>query len=133
MTLFYESDLMVHIHSSWSSPVKLRQMLFGGEKKMLVYNDIEPTEKIKIYDSGLLFNEEFKDQILVDYRIGDVFIPKYDTKEALSVMIEDFYDSVAGKRDPVAHAKSALEIINILECAEKSIQHHGKEIKINAI
>lgn len=133
MTLFYNSGLMVHIHSSWSSPVKLRQMLIGCDKKMLVYNDIEPTEKIKLYDSGFILNEESKDQVLVDYRIGDVYIPKYDTTEALSVMIQDFYDSITKKKDPVANAKSAIEIINTLECAGKSIKQQGKEIRIKAI
>lgn len=130
LNLFYDSELISHIHCSWSSPVKIRQMLIGGNKKMLIYNDIEPSEKIKLYDSSFLLTDEQKGSILVDYRIGDVYIPKYDTREALSIMIEDFYLSVVSKKMPLANSDFSLEIIKILDCAQESMIKNGKTIEL---
>lgn len=131
ITLNYSSDLIVHINSSWTSPVKVRQMLIGGNKKMLVYNDIEPTEKLKIYDSGYeIRTDEEKQKILVDYRIGDVYVPKYDTTEPISILIRDFYDAVVHKKEPEANWKEILETTLILSCADRSLKNNSKEIKI---
>ncbi|MDD4216602.1 MAG: Gfo/Idh/MocA family oxidoreductase [Bacteroidales bacterium] len=130
LNLFYDSELISHIHCSWSSPVKIRQMLIGGDKKMLIYNDIEPSEKIKLYDSGYNFTEEQKGSVLIDYRIGDVFVPKYDTREALSYMIEDFYNAVKNKTKPLANADFSIEIIKILDSAQKSMCQNGKTIEL---
>ncbi|HOE03872.1 MAG TPA: Gfo/Idh/MocA family oxidoreductase [Bacteroidales bacterium] len=131
LNLFYQTDLIAHIHSSWSSPVKVRQMLVGGDKKMLVYNDIEPSEKIKVYDSGFITDDNKKEQILVDYRTGDVFVPKHDTREALSTMVDDFAQSVKTGKKPLADANSAIQIIQILTAAKQSITQNGKEVKLS--
>jgi predicted dehydrogenase len=131
ITLNYSSDLIVHIHSSWTSPVKVRQMLLGGNKKMLIYNDIEPTEKLKIYDSGYeIRSDDDKQKMLVDYRIGDVFVPKYDTTEPLSLMIQDFYDAVITEKEAVANFKEILDTTRILSCADESLKNKSKEIFI---
>ena len=131
ITLNYSSDLIVHIHSSWTSPVKVRQMLVGGNKKMLIYNDIEPTEKLKIYDSGYeIRTDDEKQKMLVDYRTGDVFVPKYDTTEPLSIMIQEFYALVALQKSHEDHFREILETTNILASANKSLKNNSKEIKI---
>ncbi|MBX7050962.1 MAG: Gfo/Idh/MocA family oxidoreductase, partial [Flavobacteriales bacterium] len=91
LTVNYDSDFIAHFSCSWSSPVKIRTMLLGGDKKMVVFNDMEPTEKIKIYDTAhTVSSDEEKQRVLVDYRVGDVYIPKLEIKEALGGMAKDF-------------------------------------------
>lgn len=129
LTVNYQSGFIAHFNCSWTSPVKLRTMLIGGDKKMLLYNDLEPTEKIKIYDTGYDHRtDEEKVKVLVDYRTGDVFIPKLDSKEALSGMAADFYNSAKNKTKPVSNFESGLSVIRILEASQISIKNNGKEI-----
>ena len=81
MTINYRSGFIAHLNFSWTSPVKVRTMLIGGDKKMIIYNDVEPTEKIKMYDTAYEHKtDEEKNQILVDYRVGDIFVPKINNK-----------------------------------------------------
>lgn len=132
LTLNYPSDLIAHFNCSWSSPVKLRQMLFGGDKKMVLYNDMEPTEKVKIYDSGFdIKSDEEINKIKVDYRIGDIFIPKLKTTEALTGMAKDFIGSVTTGKQPVSDWKVGLTVVKILEGADASIKAKGKEVLLN--
>jgi predicted dehydrogenase len=131
LTLNYQSDLIAHFNCSWSSPVKIRKTLIGGEKKMIVYDDMEPTEKIKIYDTGYDYKtDEDRQKILVDYRVSDIFIPKLDFKEALQSMAEDFVESIIQQREPVSNKTMAMEIVKILEASNASIKNNGKEIYI---
>ncbi len=128
LTLFYNSDLIIHIHCSWSAPVKIRQMIIGGDKKMLIYNDIEPSEKIKIYDSGITFNSDEKERILIDYRRGDVFVPKYDTMEPLKIMIDAFANCVIRNQQDIQNLQISLKIAQILDKAKLSLQNQGKTV-----
>ena len=106
-------------------------MLIGGDKKMIVYNDMEPTEKVKIYETGYnVRNDEEKRNIMVDYRVGDIYVPKIATNEALSLMSADFVDSVMNKKQPFADTQIALNVVKILEAAGLSIKNKGKEIKL---
>src|SRR5688572_4154762 len=99
MTVNYNSDFIAHFNVSWLSPVKVRQTLIGGDKKMLVYNDLEPSEKVRIYDTGFKHKtDEDKTKIMVDYRTGDVFIPKLNSQEALAGVAKDFVQSIIEKR-----------------------------------
>lgn len=131
LNLNYQSDILAHFNCSWTSPVKLRQMLVGGDKKMLLYNDMEPTEKVKIYDTGYNYkSEEEKNRILVDYRIGDVFIPKLETKEALLGMANDFVNAVINGSKSICDAQLGISVVKVLEASQLSIKNGGKEIKI---
>jgi predicted dehydrogenase len=131
MTINYQSGFMAHFSCSWSSPVKIRSVLIGGDKKMILYNDIEPTEKIKIYDTGYsVKSNEDKQKILVDYRTGDVFIPKLDTREALAHMANDFIQSIIKSTSPVSNYELGIDIVKILEAADNSLKENGKEIKL---
>jgi len=106
-------------------------MLIGGDKKMVVFNDLEPTEKIKIYDTGYNHKtDEEKKRILVDYRAGDIFIPKIENKEALSGMAADFISAIINNTTPISNYQSGLSVIKILEASQKSIKNQGKEIII---
>ena len=130
LTLFYENNKIAHFNCSWISPVKIRQMLIGGDKKMIVFNDLETTEKIKIYDKGYsIVPESDRDKLLVDYRIGDITIPKLPQTEALGAMSKDFINAIQNNTEPLSSWKSGLEVVKILEAAEKSIQNQGKYIE----
>jgi len=129
LTVNFESGFIAHFNCSWTSPVKIRLMLIGGDKKMIVFNDVEPTEKIKIYDTGYsVKTDEDKQKLLVDYRTGDIFIPKTPSTEALALMAEDFAQSILKNKVPVADYKSGLSVIKILEASNESLRNHGKEI-----
>lgn len=132
LTVNYSSDFIAHFNCSWSSPVKIRTMLLGGDKKMVVFNDMEPTEKIKIYDTAhTVSNDEEKQRVLVDYRIGDVFIPKLEMKEALGGMAKDFIDAIDKGTTPIASWKSGLNTIRILEASQVSIKEKGREVVLD--
>jgi predicted dehydrogenase len=131
MTVNYNSDFIAHFNCSWTSPVKVRQTLIGGDKKMIVYNDLEPSEKVRIYDTGYnMKTEEDKKKIMVDYRTGDVFIPKLASHEALSAVANDFVQSIITKKEPRANAILGMKVVQILEASQESIKNHGKEVKI---
>lgn len=131
LTVNYASNTLAHFSCSWSSPVKIRTMLVGGDEKMIVFNDMEPTEKIKVYDTAhSVSSDEDKRRVLVDYRVGDVYIPKLNNVEALSGMAADFIDAITNGSTPIASWQSGLNTIKILEAAQKSIKSGGAEVKI---
>jgi predicted dehydrogenase len=128
MTLKYKSGLIAHFDCSWSSPVKVRQTLIGGSKKMIVYNDVEPSEKIKIYDSGSQLKKN-KSDVLIDYRTGDIQIPKIELKEGLSSMAADFLNAVKTGKKPISDSQLGLEVVKILTLADWSMKQGGKPVK----
>ncbi|TMI74211.1 MAG: Gfo/Idh/MocA family oxidoreductase [Bacteroidetes bacterium] len=131
MTVNYDSDFIAHFNVSWTSPVKVRQTLIGGDSKMIVYNDLEPSEKIRVYDTGFRHKtEEDKTKIMVDYRTGDVYIPKLSTQEALLGVANDFVQSIIGKKEPKANGCLGRQVVRILEASQKSIKENGKEVCI---
>jgi predicted dehydrogenase len=131
MTVNYEQDFIAHFNCSWTSPVKIRQTLIGGDSKMIVYNDLEPSEKVRVYDTGYDHRtDEELNRIRVDYRNGDVYIPKLNSKEALFSVAEDFISSIIYKNTPLSNAYLGLEVVKILEASEISIKNNGKEVKI---
>ncbi len=131
MTVNYNSDFIAHFNCSWTSPVKVRQTLIGGDKKMIVYNDLEPSEKVRVYDTGYDHKtDDVKTKIMVDYRTGDVFIPKLSSQEALAGVAKDFITSIQQKKEPVANAHLGMQVVKILEASQESIKNKGKEVKI---
>jgi len=131
MTLKYPSGFIAHFNCSWSSPVKVRSTLIGGDKKMIVYDDINPTEKIKVYDSGYVCRtEEDKTKMQVDYRIGDIHIPKVSTHEPLRKMLEDYVSCIQTGNTPTSNWKLALQTVKVLEAAELSLKLKGQEVII---
>lgn len=131
MTVNYDSDFIAHFNVSWTSPVKVRQTLIGGDSKMIVYNDLEPSEKIRLYDTSYNHKlEEYENKIMVDYRTGDVYIPKIGTQEALSGVANDFVQSIIHKKEPRANAHLGKQVVRILEASQVSIKNQGKEVCI---
>src|SRR5690606_9406861 len=124
LTVNFASGFIAHFNCSWTSPVKVRMMLIGGDQKMILYNDLEPTEKIKIYDSGYTYsNDEERKQVMVDYRTGDIHVPKLATTEALLGMANDFISCIQEIRVPVSSCFLGLDVVRILEASSKSIKH----------
>ncbi|MFH1386208.1 MAG: Gfo/Idh/MocA family oxidoreductase [bacterium] len=128
LTLNYKSAMIAHFTLSWSSPVKIRKTLIGGTKKMVVYDDLEPTEKVRVYDTGFKPSESQK--LLIDYRVGDIYIPKIEQTEALCELAKDFMAAITTGKAPLSDAKKGLEVVRILEAAERSIKNHGQEVKL---
>jgi len=133
ITLFFASGTIAHINVNWMSPVKVRQILVGGDKKMIIFNDVEPTEKIRIYDRGVTVGHD-KDQMykkLMTYRLGGVDIPALPGNEALKIEINHFFDCIEKSQQPITNAESGLRIIQMLEAINRSIGQRGQVIELS--
>jgi predicted dehydrogenase len=131
ISIYFENNCFAHFHVNWTSPVKLRRMIAGGSRKMLVFDDMENFEKLKIYDSGIEIKEKLGIyDALVQYRIGDMYSPKVNQTEALTVGVEEFINSILEKRKPLTNGEDGLKVVEILEAAEKSIKQKGVLIEL---
>jgi predicted dehydrogenase len=131
ITFFYQSNMIAHFNCSWVSPVKIRKVLIGGEQRMIVYDDLEPTEKVKIYDYGYKVRTDWqKNKMLVDYRVGDISVPQLDRTEALRGVTDDFIQSIETGKEPVSGWRSGLAVIRLLEAAQKSLRRKGREVAV---
>ena len=131
ITVFFDSNIIAHFNVNWLSPVKIRMTLIGGEKKMLVWNDLESDEKVKIYDRGV--NIEDKEgiyELLVSYRSGEILIPVVDKTEALKLEAEYFIDCVENNKTPINDGHAGLNVVRILEASDHSIKNNGKIVKL---
>ncbi len=134
LTLHYADDMIAHFSCSWTSPVKVRRILIGGSEKMILYDDIEPTEKVKIYNTGYrvtsVLSEEDRYKILVDYRVGDIYTPKLDQTEALRGVAQDFIAGICQGKTPLSSWQSGLDVVRVLEAAQQSIKNRGREVSL---
>jgi predicted dehydrogenase len=131
LTVFFDNGLIAHFHNNWLAPVKIRTILLGGSKKMILYDDMEASEKIKVYDKGVeIGNGNGDHQLRIGYRLGDMWAPKLDHTEALRLMAKEFVDSVENGRPPLTDGTSGLNVVKILEASEMSIKHRGREVKL---
>jgi predicted dehydrogenase len=135
--LRFPEEFIAHFHFNWLSPVKIRRTLLAGSRKMIVYDDIEPTEKIRIYDKGVMVTQtedaadkEAAYQTLVSYRTGDVWVPKLDSTEALHHVCCEFLSAIMEKRRPLTDGHSGLRVVRLLEAAQASISQQGRAIKL---
>ena len=134
LTVNYKSGFIAHFNCSWTSPVKVRMMLIGGDRKMILYNDLEPTEKIKVYDTGYSHTtDEDKKKVMVDYRTGDIHVPKVSTSEALLGMANDFISSIKLGHQPRSSCQIGYEVVRILEASNQSIRHNGREVLLENV
>jgi predicted dehydrogenase len=127
ITVYFPRNVIAHVNVNWLSPVKVRTTLIGGEQKMLVWNDLEADEKIKVYDRGVkITSREDVHELLVSYRSGDVWAPRVEQTEALKVELEYFVDCVVNGTTPVNDGAAGLRIVNLLEAADQSLKERGK-------
>jgi len=125
ITLYFPNEVIAHINVNWLSPVKVRTTLVGGDKKMLVWNDLEADEKVKIYDRGVqVTNTEGLYNLLVNYRSGDMWAPRLEQAEALRQELSYFVDCVTKDQTPFNDGQAGLRIVKILEDASESLSRH---------
>ena len=137
LMLQFPDDFIAHFHFNWLAPVKIRRTLIAGSRKMILYDDIEPTEKVRVYDKGVTANRsddrEANYQTLVSYRTGDVWAPKLDATEALHYVVAEFLDSIRNQRRPLTDGAAGLRVVRLLEAAQKSIKKGGQRIPLSSI
>lgn len=143
LTLFFDSNLIAHIHVNWLAPVKVRRTLIGGSQKMIVYDDLEPSEKVKVYDKGITLNNnganqngagesgvDRKHQLLIGYRTGDMWAPQLSVTEALWTEASHFVACIEDGKRPLTDGEAGLRVVQILEAATESMSAQGRPITI---
>jgi predicted dehydrogenase len=132
VTVQYPGNLLGHLHVNWLAPVKVRTTLIGGTKKMIVYDDTEPSEKVKIYDKGVDYHQKKEDvyQMLVQYRSGDMLAPRLEATEALRLVSKEFTDSISENRKPLTDGVAGLRVVKLLQASNQSIKEKGKVIEL---
>ena len=132
LTLFFDDDIIAHINVNWLSPVKIRRTLVGGSKRMIVYDDLETSEKVKIYDKGITVTETPDDvrKLLISYRTGDLWSPKVNETEALRLEVAHFRACVEKGEKPLTPGERGLAIVKMLEAADESMRRRGEAIRI---
>jgi predicted dehydrogenase len=132
LTLFFPCNIIAHVNVSWLSPVKLRMTLIGGTNKMVVFDDLHHSEKIRVYDKGVSLDNSTENvyQAMVAYRTGDMWAPQYEQTEALKVEAAHFIDCIENGKTPVTDGEMGLNIIRILEAADKSLKEQGYVVRL---
>jgi predicted dehydrogenase len=127
ITIYFPGKMIAHINVNWLSPVKVRSTLIGGERKMLVWNDLDADEKIKVYDKGVSVRKrEQVYELLLSYRSGDIWIPHVPGVEALQSELDYFLDCVAERKKPINDGQSGLRVVKLLEAASRSLAKGGE-------
>lgn len=130
--MFKDPSFFAHYHVNWTSPVKIRRMIIGGKKKMLVFDDMENIEKLKVYDCGIkMDSKEMIHELLVEYRTGDMYSPKVNQTEALALGVKEFIEAIKEERSPATDGHDGLKVVQVLEAASLSIANHGQLVAIN--
>jgi predicted dehydrogenase len=131
LSVYFDSGLIAHFHNNWLAPVKIRTVIVGGSKKMILYDDMEPSEKIKVYDRGVdVGDREDRQRALISYRLGDMWAPRLDGTEALRCVAAEYARAISTGDRPLTNGVSGLNVVRILEAAEMSIKHRGREVKL---
>jgi predicted dehydrogenase len=130
ITLMYPESLIAHIHVNWLAPVKIRSTLVGGSKQMIVYDDLAPSEKVRVYDRGVSLNggEQARERALVDYRLGSMIAPHIEKVEPLRAVCEDFIHAIENDCAPLSDGLAGLAVVRVLAAAEESIRKNGEPI-----
>lgn len=132
LTVFMDDGTIAHINVNWLSPVKIRRTLVGGEGQMIVYDDLETSEKVKLYDKGIVMSEtpEEVHKLLISYRTGDLWSPNLPATEALAIEAKHFADCINGEETAIADGEAGLEIVRILEAANDSMRNRGAPVSL---
>ena len=131
LTVYLQNNLIAHFNLNWISPVKIRSTLIGGHKKMLLWNDLEPDEKIKVYDTRVnVKNKGSIYKLLVSYRAGDMWSPKVDQSEALKLEAEYFAKCILSNKTPINDGYAGLRVVKFLEASGRSLRNESKQVKL---
>jgi predicted dehydrogenase len=133
LTLFFDSNLIAHLHANWLAPVKVRRTLISGSQKMIVYDDLEVSEKVKIYDKGITVNGDTEKvyEMLIGYRTGDMWAPKLEMTEALRTEGLHFLHCIEKSERPITDGYAGLRVVKILEAATKSMKDQGRLVELD--
>jgi predicted dehydrogenase len=133
MTIFFQSNMIGHLHVNWLTPVKVRRTLLGGSRKMIVYDDLESSEKLKVYDRGITLADDPESvyKVLYDYRTGDMTAPRLDTTEPLQAAVRHFLECIDGRKEPITGGRAGLWMVKILEAATSSMKSKGRLISLD--
>jgi len=136
LTLQYDDSLIAHFHLNWLAPVKIRLTLIGGTRRMLVWDDIQTVEKLKVYDKGINVARaeapdlESRRRTLISYRTGDMWSPQLDQTEALSLAARDFACAIAERRAPTSDGEAGLDVVRALAAGQRSLDSAGVPVPI---
>jgi predicted dehydrogenase len=132
LTMFFDAAVIAHVHVNWLAPVKVRRTLIGGSRRMIVYDDLEASEKVKVYDRGISVNPSPENvyQMLVGYRAGDMWAPQLAVTEALRTEALHFLDCIAHSRPPDTGGEEGLRVVRLLEAATASMQAQGQPVPV---
>jgi len=135
VALRFADSVIAHLHVNWLAPVKVRSTLIGGSQRMIVYDDLEPSEKIRIYDKGVTLSEDAhsRAEALVDYRMGDMFAPYLDKTEPLARMCSAFLDAIRSGRPSLSTGRHGVAVVRVLEAAQQSIRKDGETIALRSV
>ncbi|MCI0621680.1 MAG: Gfo/Idh/MocA family oxidoreductase [Acidobacteria bacterium] len=133
LTCFFDSNLMAHFHVNWLAPVKVRRTLIGGDRRMIVYDDLEVSEKIKVYDKGITLNngQDQRYQLMVGYRSGDMWAPQLESTEALRRESQHFVECIEKGQQPLTDGEVGLRVVRILEAATHSLAQRGRPLEMH--
>jgi predicted dehydrogenase len=134
MTMFFDGRLIAHVHVNWLAPVKVRRTLLGGSRRMIVFDDLEASEKIKVYDRGISVNPSPENvyQMLIGYRAGDMWAPQLDLTEALQTEARHFIECIEKRKTPTTDGHAGLRVVRLLEAATRSMAQQGALVPIGA-
>lgn len=134
VTVFYSGSIIAHLNVNWLSPVKIRRTLIGGTQSMIVYDDNEVSEKVKVYDKGVTVKNgpESLYKLLVSYRSGDMYAPRIDVTEALLVEVQHFADCVQNGTTPISDGQAGLRVVSVLEAATRSLKDRGRSARVSS-
>jgi predicted dehydrogenase len=134
MTMFFDGALMAHVHVNWLAPVKVRRTMIGGSRRMVVFDDLEAGEKVKVYDRGISVNPSAESvyQMRVGYRTGDMWAPNLDVREALSAEAAHFVECVSRGATPLTDGEAGLRVVRLLEAATASMAERGRLVGLDS-
>jgi len=135
LSLFLPNNAVAHVNVNWLAPVKVRRTLIGGSRKMIIYDDLEPSEKLKVYDRGITLGDrpEAVYQALINYRMGDMWAPNIPHREALEMEADHFISCIEGQKKPVTDGAMGLRLVRILDLATKSMRQQGLPISFPGV
>jgi predicted dehydrogenase len=134
MTMFFDGTLIAHVHVNWLAPVKVRRTLLGGSRRMIVFDDLEASDKIKVYDRGISVNPSAESvyQMLIGYRAGDMWAPQLPVTEALQTEARHFIECIEERHTPTTDGHAGLRVVRLLEAATQSMAQHGIPVPLGS-
>lgn len=135
LSVYFDNGALAHLNVNWLAPVKVRQTLIGGSKRMVVYDDMQTSEKVKVYDKGVAFTDDPKEvyERMISYRVGEMWAPAISPKEALLSEIQEFVRCIETNSTPYNDGESGLRVVELLAAASNSVRLRGQPVEIGEL